>query len=146
MTVRLLKWPDAERDRMERLLAGADGRVDATRSACLPIRPSNLERACALLKQRRARRVSFPHDAIFQEPGWDLILDLFVALERGEVLSVTGVCDGAGVAHATGLRWLRYLERERVVRCRRDDRDRRRRLVELAPHAAEAMRDYLSNL
>lgn len=139
-----MSWPDPERVRVETLLAEAG--LQAETKTCLPREPSDLERASALLRHRRNRREAFPVDAMFQEPGWELVLDLFIAGEKGQIHSVTGASDGVGIAHTTGLRWLQRLERLGMVVCRRDLSDRRRKLVELAPAATAAMRRYLASL
>ena len=105
---------------------------------------SAAERAEALYELRRARRIFFgPNADLFSEPAWDMLLDLFIAQEKGNDLSVSDTCIGAGVPATTGLRWIGVLETRGLVEKVRDCHDGRRSFVRLTASGAEALRLYL---
>ncbi|HEX8381809.1 MAG TPA: MarR family winged helix-turn-helix transcriptional regulator [Sphingomonas sp.] len=149
--VRLWRFSHEDGDALDCLLAPGEG--DEQHGASPPklprglTPPTHLERAETLYRQRQARHRAFPGQSrLFREPAWDMLLDLFIAREKGQTISVTSACGGANVASTTGLRWLGNLERQSLVRCWRDGADNRRRLVELTPEAEAAMRSYLETI
>ncbi len=85
-----------------------------------------------ILKSRQRRAAGFPGVA-FGEPGWDMILQLYIADCVGQPIDVTGLCGSAGVPKTTALRHLDQLERLQLVERRDDDTDGRRIFVELTP-------------
>lgn len=104
-------------------------------------------RAASLYAQRRARDRAFGEIAsFFNEPAWDILLDLFVAEGEGKQVSVSSACIAACVPPTTGLRWIRYLTEAGFVEERVDTGDRRRRLLRLAPGSTRMMRAYLTSL
>lgn len=105
---------------------------------------SAADRAEALYELRRARRIFFGGNAdLFSEPAWDMLLDLFIAQEKGNDLSVSDTCIGASVPATTGLRWIALLESRGLVAKVRDCQDGRRSFVRLTPAGSEALRLYL---
>ena len=96
-----------------------------------------------IVRSRRRRAAVFQSDDLFGEPAWDILLGLYVADDAQQKLSVTEVCDVAGLPHTTGLRWIERLESEAWV-CRAPDPvDRRRFWVVLTERASNVMREYL---
>lgn len=83
---------------------------------------------------------------LFGEPGWDIMLDLFIAGQMGRTLQVSAICVDAGVASTTVLRWLVRLESEKLIERSLDVRDGRRRLVQLTEKGRAFMLDVLSAL
>lgn len=83
---------------------------------------------------------------MFHEPAWDILLDLFIAHERGLATSVTSACNAACVPATTAMRWLATLERRDLVRRWNHERDGRTRLVGLTPQAMEMMLRYLDQV
>lgn len=128
-----------------------DGRADGrSASASDPQRrrthSANLVRAYALQRRRQRRLAAFPQlEGLPHDSAWQLLVDLFIAREEDRSVSVTSACFGAGMPTTTGLRWLRTLEDQGLVRCRVDASDLRRRLVEISEEAAAAMDLYLSD-
>jgi DNA-binding MarR family transcriptional regulator len=103
-----------------------------------------LERAQALYDLRRARDTFFGRNAdLFSEPAWDILLDLFIAHERGIRVSVGSACIGACVSQSTGLRWIATLEHRGLVKRESDALDGRRTFVSLTPEARVALVSYL---
>ncbi len=93
----------------------------------------------------RARRLrdQFFGATLFEDPGWDMLLDLYAAeLERGRV-SVSSLCIAAAVAPTTALRWIARMTDTGLFERRPDLLDRRRAFMVLSERASEAMRGYI---
>ncbi len=103
-------------------------------------------KARRLYAERRRRGKHFDRtDAIFAEPAWDILLDLFIAYENGKSQSVSTTCIGACVPQTTGLRWIAVLEREGLVHSWTGERDGRYRMIGLTPSGVERMVRYLKD-
>jgi DNA-binding MarR family transcriptional regulator len=93
----------------------------------------------------RARRLrdQFFGATLFEDPGWDMLLDLYAAqLERTRV-SVSSLCIAAAVAPTTALRWIARMTDTGLFERRPDLLDRRRAFMVLSDRASEAMRGYI---
>ncbi len=112
-------------------------------SSTHPLRAQDVRRMIAL---RRARGKFFGHfsgEMLFEDPAWDMLLDLFAAELENTRVSVSSLCIAAGVAPTTALRWIaKMTEMELFVRDP-DPVDRRRAFMTLSPRASEAMRGYM---
>ncbi len=108
--------------------------------------PSMAEPSAADVRRAiRARRLrdQFFGTALFEDPGWDMLLDLYAAqLERGRV-SVSSLCIAAAVAPTTALRWIARMTDTGLFERRPDMHDRRRAFMVLSDRASEAMRGYI---
>ncbi len=94
----------------------------------------------------RARRLRDKHfgAGLFEDPAWDMLLDLFAAhLERAEV-SVSSLCIAAAVAPTTALRWIGRMTDAGLFERQPDPFDRRRAFMALSKTALEQMRAYVS--
>jgi len=92
----------------------------------------------------RARRLrdQFFERGMFEDPAWDMLLDLFAAeLEQTQV-SVSSLCIAAAVAPTTALRWIAKMTDAGVFVRHADPFDKRRAFMALSPKAHEGMRDY----
>ena len=108
----------------------------------LTIDPADVRRA---IRARRMRDQFFGA-GLFEEPGWDMILDLYAAeLERSRV-SVSSLCIAAAVAPTTALRWISKLSDAGLFERHPDPFDRRRAYMELSERASQAMRSYIGGL
>lgn len=65
------------------------------------------------------------------EPGWDMLLDLFIASADSRRLSVSALCIGSRSAAATALRYLGLLEEHGLAERVPDANDARRCFVAL---------------
>jgi DNA-binding MarR family transcriptional regulator len=92
-------------------------------------------------RRRRARHFS---QRLFGEPAWDILLDLYAAAVRGEMVSVSNACRAADAPPSTALRWLQHLEDERLVERLADPTDARRHFVRLTRRGAERMQGYFA--
>jgi hypothetical protein len=97
--------------------------------------------ARAMLASRRKMEHYFP--GLFADPARDMLLDLFVAIEEDRAVSVTSCCIAAMVPPTTALRWLALLKQQGLVLEEADTRDRRQKLLHLAPHARAQMREFI---
>ncbi|RYE95541.1 MAG: hypothetical protein EOO77_42675 [Oxalobacteraceae bacterium] len=74
----------------------------------------NSDRAAALashmMEFRRARHDVFPSE-LFGEPGWDLLIELFIADARGHRLTGRDVSVRNSIAPTTLSRWLMHLSK-----------------------------------
>jgi hypothetical protein len=92
----------------------------------------------------RQHRQSYFDSALFAEPAWDMMLDLFINKVRGARVSTTSLCLAAGVPHATGIRWIRTLREHGLLRRYRAPDDARLMLIEITPNGYQLMRQCLS--
>lgn len=92
---------------------------------------------------RRSRRRTFDEE-LFGEPGWDILLDLYIADAEGKNLPVTSVCIGAAVPATTALRWIKLLENQRFVVREFDTSDARRTYIKLSDTGRRKMNELLS--
>ncbi|WP_426262800.1 hypothetical protein [Sphingomonas sp. PWP1-2] len=99
-------------------------------------------------KAIRARRLRDQHfgAGLFEDPAWDMLLDLFAAeLERAQV-SVSSLCIAAAVAPTTALRWIARMTEAGLFERRPDPFDRRRAFMGLSRRASMGMRHYFAAL
>jgi DNA-binding MarR family transcriptional regulator len=104
-----------------------------------------VRRAQMIFDERRARERSMSDLAfLFGEPGWDMLLFLYLATKRGNEVSVSTVAYASAVPATTALRCLRDMEKAGTVRRWPDSLDGRRTLVELTTTGVAAMERYLT--
>ena len=98
-----------------------------------------------ILRSRRKREKVFG-GALFGEPAWDILLELYAAQLTGQDVPVSSICEASAVPPTTALRWVVRLEKEGWVQRKRDHSDARRSLVELTAEASVRMRTYLGEI
>lgn len=104
--------------------------------------PGDAELVRRMIRARR-QRDGFFGAGLFEEPAWDMLLDLYAAyLEEGRV-SVSSLCIAAAVAPTTALRWIGKMTQAGLFARQPDPVDRRRAFMVLTPAALDAMRGYL---
>lgn len=121
--------------------------VAVRRRYVLPLEGTSRSGAIAklLYRQRRDRAAAFERDAaLFSEPAWDLLLDLFIAREDGRRVPVSSACIGACAPASTVARCIRKLEARGLIHVMPHPEDRRVRLVDLTPSGVTAMEGYLT--
>ncbi|VVT24527.1 conserved hypothetical protein [Sphingomonas sp. EC-HK361] len=115
---------------------------DAGVTAPAPIDPSTIRQAI------RARRLRdrIVGEGLFEDPAWDMLLDLFAAhLERAQV-SVSSLCIAAAVAPTTALRWIGRMTQAGLIERHPDPFDKRRVFMALTADAQAKMRSYVAAL
>ena len=103
------------------------------------------EMARTAYAKRRKRTSIFGDPELFGEPGWDILLDLYIAQVEQKPVSVSSACIGSASPPTTGLRWLGVLADQGLLEREHDPADQRRVLVRLTDKALEAMDDYFSS-
>ena len=79
---------------------------------------------------------------LFEDPAWDMLLDLTAAeLERARV-SVSSLCIAAAVAPTTALRWISRMTEAGLFEREADPFDRRRAFMQLSAKARDGMHEY----
>lgn len=106
----------------------------------------SLKLAVALYGLRRKRDAASARRGLFGEPGWDILLDLYIADRRRTEVQVSSVCLDAGVPSTTILRWIARLEQEGLIYRIADNADARRRYVRLTEEGHEMMRNILRTI
>lgn len=96
-----------------------------------------------MYRNRRLRPRIFADEALFGEPAWDILLDLFIAEADNKPLSVTAACIGAAVPTSTALRWLAILEERGLLRRENDPGDARRVFLHLTEDGHAKMTSFL---
>lgn len=101
-------------------------------------------RAAALEEYRcRKSRYKYVKSQLFSEPGWDILLDLFVARIDGKRISVTSACAASDCPPTTSLRWISVLESDGLVVRASDSSDGRRYWVMISDSGFRSMTEYL---
>jgi DNA-binding MarR family transcriptional regulator len=103
----------------------------------------DLAHARMIYSMRRRRDAAFEGHDLLGEPGWDILLDLFIGEKEGAKIQVSSVCLDAGIPSTTILRWLARLERENLIYRAADSVDGRRRFVRLTDAGRALMENAL---
>lgn len=92
---------------------------------------------------RRDRESKSPVPGLFQDPAWDILLDLYMAHAEGKCISVKSAGLACPVPATTALRWLWALENAKLVERMPDKHDKRRSFVTLSTKGQQYMNDVL---
>ncbi len=93
------------------------------------------------IRARRLRDLQFP-DGLFEDPAWDMLLDLYAADLEGAQVSVSSLCIAAAVAPTTALRWIGRMTEAGLFERQPDPFDRRRAFMALSENARDRMQRY----
>lgn len=96
-----------------------------------------------LIKARQLRQRHFNAD-LFNDPAWNILLDLYAARIEGNDVYVSSLCIAAEVPVTTALRWVTVLVEQGWLDREHDKLDRRRHIVRLNDRAVEAMHAYFA--
>lgn len=116
----------------DRSLAFAGERDDAA------IAPVEVRRA---IRARRLRDQFFG-GGLFEDPAWDMLLDLFAADLESARVSVSSLCIAAAVAPTTALRWIGRMTDTGLLERQPDPGDRRRAFMVLSAATRAGMVGY----
>ena len=95
-----------------------------------------------VIRARRMRDAFFPA-GLFEDPAWDMLLNLYAAELEGTKVSVSSLCIAAAVAPTTALRWIARMTDLGLLARKPDPADRRRAFLALSGRARSGMRSYL---
>jgi len=131
--------------RLEQRIAGIEARLTQPPDPTghLDYSDEALAVAAARVYGARRRRARHFDSAIFADPAWDMLLDLFIARARGKHLRTTSLCIASAVPPSTALRWIAELARQGLVERRPAIDDHRVRLIALSDKGYRVMRGYL---
>lgn len=93
------------------------------------------------LRQRRSVMLGA---ALFADPAWDILLDLFIQAARGRRVAVTAACAAAGVPETTALRYVVALEAAGHIERKPDTTDARRTWLALTVPTSARIEELLS--
>lgn len=83
------------------------------------------------LRDMRKSRTRFFAEDLFGEPGWDMILALYISDVEGYRLKVTDLMNESQATPTTALRWIDRLHELGLVRRRENPLDRRSHFLEM---------------
>lgn len=98
------------------------------------------------IQKKRAVRNNFFCQGLFDDPCWDMLLDLMVNHLQGRRISVSSLCIASGVAQTTALRRINDLNKSGLVRRIADESDGRRVFIELTEQGIAAMSKYADSI
>ena len=96
--------------------------------------------------ERRRRRAKFFSPGMFAEPGWDMLLVLYISDFADVRLTVGRLASWVEAPHTTVLRWLDYLEDKGFIARRRDQNDRRIVFVHLLDQGRSTLDRYFNEI
>ncbi len=112
------------------------GRADHTNASAL---------ARALRDTRLEAMKAFPGGLIC-DPAFDMLLEVFVAEEEGERLSISQLLRAAAVPSTTMLRWLKRMESEGILVRKADQFDARRFFIGLSEETRSKMHKFIAGV
>jgi hypothetical protein len=98
------------------------------------------------IAERRMRDRVFASPALFGEPCWDILLELFLAYAEGRTTPVTSACHGSGAPVTTALRHLTSLEKSGLIVRTANASDGRSNHVWLSQRGYDRIIDYLDRI
>jgi DNA-binding MarR family transcriptional regulator len=132
----------AESAELRRLLAKLLGPIASERVLAVADRGGVAER---VYRSRRLRDKFFP-EQLFADPAWDILLLLY-SLERADKrLSVSAVCESAGVPVSTGHRWVQRLVDNGLAMREQHPTDRRVSWLRLPDSTLRRLDAYLDEM
>ena len=135
-----VSFTERDRDDAARLLTLIIGKGRAQRDV-QKFKTASVARA---IVEDRKRRAELFNRGMFGEPGWELLLHLYIADSDGPRFTVGKLTQAAGIAQSTSLRWLDYLEDQRLIVRSQHPTDARTAFVTLTDKARDALTEYLS--
>lgn len=102
-------------------------------------------RQARLELHNRRRRDDYLPTHIFGEPGWVMMLELYISSDEQRPVPVTSLCAMSGEPQSTALRWIAILEQEGLVFRSDASPDKRVRIVSLSLTGLELLDDYFSS-
>ena len=105
------------------------------------------DQAAHISRARALRSRAFGAAAeLFGDPAWDILLDLYTAHVRGQLISISSATIAAAVPPTTALRYIEALQRHGLVERRPDPDDRRRWYLIPTEAAISAMEAWFAEI
>lgn len=94
----------------------------------------------------RSKREQFLNADLFGEPGWNMLIALYIAEAGGPRMTISSLCAASQCPDTTALRWIDRLVQLGLIEKVKSSLDGRIFFVGLQPSARTALNDYLCNL
>ncbi|WP_347567177.1 MarR family transcriptional regulator [Sphingobium sp. BYY-5] len=137
--------------RVSNVLAILNDEVDRLRhhSASIPVfSPLTDDRLISVAKQyleiRRQRCEEVPD--LFQDPAWDILIDLFLSNLNGKRVSVSSACIASCAPPTTALRYIGHLQERGFIDSSCDKQDGRLRILNLTPMGQDLVARFMVRL
>ena len=111
-----------------------------------PAREPDVQAVARAVYQSRKKRAEHFGAALFSEPAWDMLLVLFLYEDRGDKMSVTRLAEFSEAPLTTAIRWLDYLESQRLIERSQCSADRRKFYVSLSDKGRSLLLTYFESL
>lgn len=111
-----------------------------------PLPPATRGALARALYQERRCRDALLEGALFGEPAWDMLLDLYACQQQGRKTSISSACVAAAGPPTTALRHLSRMLADGLLVREADPADGRRFWVQLSETMAERMDAYLDRV
>lgn len=141
-TVRLLKLLSGTKPAA---LAPLLSRVEREESLAVPVELTRHAGLVGAAKQAlicRRVRSQFLDPSMFGEPGWDMLLALYITDESDARNSIARLTDFSGASPTTALRWISHLEELGLVHRVPHPTDLRTTFIELTADARQRLTGY----
>ncbi|MCW3838341.1 winged helix DNA-binding protein [Sphingomonas canadensis] len=122
------------------------GKGAETADSLRAIRGTDLHRFARHLFNERRRRDEALGADLFQDPVWDLMLELYAAAGEGERVGINRATLASGVPATTALRYIKMLTKRGLVVREQCQEDSRRVFVRLTDRAMLKMTELLSRI
>lgn len=126
-------------------LAAIINRADNDQGSALTTPKATAALARGIIRAR-TERAKFLPPALFAEPAWDILLELYSAELAQHRMTVTQACAAARVPPTTALRWLGTLESSGLITRHADPFDARRSFVALTDLGTKAMESFFQSI
>lgn len=103
------------------------------------------EMAKLIHSSRRSRDNYFPSN-LFADPAWDILLILYWASYAQQHLTISNVCDSAGVPATTAVRWIDSLKSHGLLRKTKHPTDGRVVWIDLTQTACEQLDRFFNGV
>jgi hypothetical protein len=108
-----------------------------------PVKPVDATFVRQVIRGRRERDLHFD-SALFADPAWDMLLDLYAARLEERPVSVSSLCTAAAVPPTTALRWITVLCSQGLIVRTPDAVDARRIFVTMTDDAFDRLSAYFA--
>lgn len=97
-----------------------------------------------IIRARRARAELFRPD-LFSDPAWDMLLVLFVASVREQIVTATELANATATSIPSAVRWIDVLQRDGLLQRKPEPASLGPDIVELGGRGMEAICDWIEN-
>lgn len=123
-------------------LAGSEHELPGELTGDPSPREELVDRARALLQMRRLRARHF-NRVMFSEPAWDILLLLYLSDSFEGRQTISHLAEMVETPLTTVLRWVAYLEKERLVERIDHPTDRRVTFIQLSDKGRKSLDEFL---